>query len=318
MLSSLLGYASTIEKEYKKLIEKYDVSDSAKIVPKNNPTKFWQAALFYNEAYIKYLSEIKKNRGAEKEALKRTSDLPRFYPQYDESIIEGLQGFCDTILIDMGIDKLPIKCSLHIIYSDEVFAFTALTEESFAICLTMPLLQRKGMTREGVMGIVAHQFSHGALEHIIRGHYAEAKKRRKDELAAGIVKGLNAFSSSLNSNNTNHFLENYQVDMILKDEVKASTLKFMNEFTEEQEYEADLMAFRFIEYLLGSGEEYINVLRILGSVYNHITNESNDFVTTSSRINFLKFVKENPNLGNKVNARLRQSRVKKIYAPAQF
>lgn len=321
LLSTIIVWSTDLDKEFKKLIEKYDVSDSAKIVPKNNPVKFWQATLYYNEPIIKFLSDIKKNRGAEKEALKKISELPRFYPQYDESIIESMQGFCDTMLMDMGISSLPFKCTLHILYSDEVNSFNALTEDSFAIGLTSALLQRKGMTREILMGIVANEFSHGALQHRLRGLYAGAKNRRKNELSASIVSGLNAFASGFEVAVTGtppDCTYYYLLDKELENKAKTSTEKYIFDYTKEQEHEADLIAFRFIEYMFGSGEDYINALRIIGSVYNHLTgNDKDEVISTSSRINFLKFVQQHPELGNRINAMLRRSREKHSMQKAQ-
>lgn len=308
------SHAGSFDKEYKKLIEKYDVADSAKLVTTNNPVIFWNAVIDGNESLLKFGIDIKKNRGAEKEALKKTTQLPRFYPQYDESIIEDMQGFCDTLLIDMGIKELPLKCSLHVIHSDEVNAYTMLTEDGFAMCLTSALMLRKGVTYEVLMGYVAHEFVHGALLHHIRGFYAGAKERRKNELFAGITAGLNGIAAGANAyvaSITGQSYDNtpyYEAISNLDNKVKVSTLKYTYAFSREQEYEADLIAFRFIENLLGSGEEFINGLRILGTVYDQLYDEYSDHPTTTSRIDFLKFVQQNPTLGNKVNKKLKKKR----------
>lgn len=321
--------SSPHEDKYRKLIEKYDISDSAKIVPKNNPQKFWESTLYYNEVYIKFLRDIKKNRGAEKEAVAKAADLPKFYPKFNESIIEEMQGFCDSILIDMGITNLNMNCSLYIVYSDDVNSFSVLTEDGFAICMTTSLLQRKGMKYEILLGYVAHEFVHGALQHQLRSLYAGAKERRKNELTAGIAAGLqavsvgaNAYVAALNgqygANYSNDYLNNYLFTKYLDESVKSSTSKYIFDYTQEQEYEADLIAYRFLENLLGSGDDYIDGLRIISSVYDHNATDTEAVSSTSSRINFLKFVKDNPDLGNKVNNSLLKARTKVIYPDVQF
>ena len=307
--------AGSFDKEYKKLIEKYDVADSAKSVIPNNPVIFWNAVLDGNESLLKFGIDMKKNKGAEKEALKKTAQLPRFYPQYDESVIEDMQGFCDTMLINMGINELPLECSLHVIHSDEVNAYTRLTENGFAMCLTSALMLKKGVTYEVLMGYVAHEYAHGVLLHHIRSFYAEAKERRKNELLAGIAAGLNGLAAGANAYTagmTGQYYDNtpyYHAIANLDNEVKVSTLKHTFAFSREQEYEADLIAFRFIENLLGSGEEFINGLRILGSTYDQLYDEYSDHPTITSRMDFLKFVQQNPTLGNKVNKKLRKKRI---------
>ena len=256
---------------------------------------------------------MKKNKGAEKEAINKNAQLPRFYPQYDETIIESMQGFCDTLLMDMGIVDLGIKCSLHIVDSDEINAFTALTEDGFAMCITTGLVSKKGMNYDILMGYVAHEFAHGALLHHARGFYAEAKERRKNELLGGIAAGLNGLTAGMEVYNAAAYgIPTSGTDYgariaSISDDIKSSTLKYSFKYSREQEYEADLIAYRFMEHL-GVGEEFINGLRILGTDYDALYNEYSDHPTISSRIDFLKYVQQHPELGNKKNAKLKRKR----------
>lgn len=314
---SISSFAANPEKQYNKLINNFDVADEAKAVEKNAPAEFWQTMLDHNALLKKFGTDIQKNRGAEKEALQETAQIPRFYPQYEESVIEEMQGFCDTLLINMGIADLHLKCSLHIVYSNEVNAFTALTEEGFAMCLTSGLLQRKGITYDILKGYVAHEFAHGALFHHVRSSYAVAKERRKNKLLGGIAAALNATAAVLETHNAATYGiqpsgvdYGVQIENIDK-EVKMSTAKYSFKYSQEQEYEADLIAFRFLQNS-GNGEAFIDGLRILGSDYDDCYSEFNDHPTTVSRINFLKYVKDNPQLGNTFNQKQERKKAKQI------
>ena len=304
--------AANIQKQFKNLIENYDVSDEAKSVEKNSPAVFWSVMKNTNELYTRFIKDLKKNKGAEKEALGRTLLLPRFYPQYDDSIIESMQSFCDSILINMGITELGLNCSLHMIYSDEINAFTALTEDDgFAMCFTSALFLKKGMTYEILQGIIAHEFAHGFLRHHIRRIYAEAKERRKNELIGAIAAGLNGFAVGFEAaTNGSAISNNYSASMSdINAEIKVSTLKFSFDYSREQEYEADLIAYRFLENF-GRGEDYINALRILGSAYDELYSEYSGHPNITARIEFLKFVRDNPHIGNTINTTLRDKRIK--------
>ena len=68
VFSSLIAYSGNVEKQYKKLIENYDVADEAKSVTPINTSAFWVAALDNNELCAKFIKDIQKNKGAEKEA----------------------------------------------------------------------------------------------------------------------------------------------------------------------------------------------------------------------------------------------------------
>lgn len=297
------AYAST-EKEYKKIIEQYDIADDAKAVSRNSPTEFWETALDNNKLLAKFIKNIQKKKGAEKEAIQKTAELPRFYPQYDPTIITDMQGFCDTLLTNMGIADLDINCSLHIVQSEEINAYTALTEDGFAMCLTSKLLSQKGINYNILMGYVAHEFAHGALMHHIRRFYAKAKEYRKQRLLGSIAIGVNAAAAGAEAYAAAQGVQPSGTDYeaVIADieaDVETSTHRYFFEYSRGQEYEADLFAFRFLENL-GCGEDFINGLRILGAQqYDNIYSEYDDHPTIPSRINFLKFVQQHPELGNK-------------------
>lgn len=306
--------AANPTKEYKKLIAKYDIADEAKAVPDDSCAAFWEAVIENNELLRQFVIDIQDNSGAEREAQEKTRQIPRFYPQYEESVIHEMQGFCDTLLIDMGIQNLGLECSLHIIDSDEENAFAALTEGGFAMCVTTALLSKDGMNYYILMGYVAHEFAHGALLHHIRTYYAEAKERRRNNILGGIAIGVNVLAAGVetyysvtNGIEASGFNYGGVIDRI-QQETKISTLKFTFKYCREQEFEADLIAYRFLDRL-GHGEDFINGLRILGTQYDEFYTEYSDHPTTSSRICFLEFVQEHPELGNKENKKLKNKRL---------
>lgn len=315
-LLPVICFSANAEKVYKTLIGDYDVADEVKTVAKDSPAMFWKSLVSTNELLLKFESDIQKGKGAENEAIERLAKTPRFYPQYEEAIVEEMQGLCDTLLIDMGIAELIPNCSLHVMYSDDVNAFTVLTEDSFAMCVTTGLLSKKGINYDVLKGYIAHEFVHGVLSHHLRSFYAEAKRKRSDRLWGGISSALNVAAAAAQAYNAGmNGLEPSSVDYGSKiekinEETKMSTIRYTYEYSREQEYEADLIAYRFMENA-GKGEEFINGLRILGSEYDDLYDEFSDHPTTTSRIEFLKFVSDNPSLGNVQNKKLKEKRLKK-------
>ncbi|MDE6337557.1 MAG: hypothetical protein K2J63_13170 [Muribaculaceae bacterium] len=318
-IMSVVAYAADVDKTYRKLIEKYDVADEAKIVDANAPVAFWNATIKNNELLRKFNKNMKKNRGAEKEANTRTMELPRMYPLYDESVVEQMQGFCDTLLMDMGIKDMGVNCSLYVVDSDNPNYFSAMTEDGFAICLTSGLVAKKGVTREILMGYVANEFAHNALLHSKRGFYADAKQRRKDNLigtlvGTAVLTAVCLTPDAYSPDHHNHCgngddpatRDDSEADKDYKKEITSSAIEFSQRYSHEQIYEADLIAYRFLENM-GSGEDFINGLRILGSNYDSLYEENRyDRPSTSERIDFLKYVQNNPQIGNKINAHMRQ------------
>ena len=297
-------YAVNIEKRYKHLIENLDVTEEAKAVAADSAAVFWRTAIDSNRQYSKFVKAMKKKRGAEKEALEKVANLPRLYTQYDETIVEGMQGFCDSLLIDMGIPDLGINCSLHIVDSEDPYPFTALTEDGFAMCITTALAAKKGITYDILMSYVANEFVHGAMQHHLRLYYTKAKDRRQsavaEALAAGVVVAAGALlaDNSAPSDKQEHKdrpapppVANVNID------VNVPTPRYLFDYLREQVFEADLFAYRFLERM-GKGEQLLNALRILGSSYDELFSANKYHPTVENRIDFLKYVKQHPELGN--------------------
>ncbi len=316
--SLLACYGNNLEKQYRKLIEKYDIDQAVKEIDRDNASIFWDIMLKNNELRKKFIEDIEKNKGAEKETIEKTAQLPRFYPKEEEAIVDSLQGFCDTLLLDMGIKQLNLNCSLYVVEDTVPNAFTALTEDGFAMCLNTGLLNLEGMKYKTLMGCVAHEFSHGILLHHARKFYAEAKQRRKNELIGGFVTGLsvlavgvaafNGVAAGIPATSATDFAG---LILNISEGFDHLTVKYSFRYLREQEYEADLIAYRFMEYL-GASDEFINALGMLNTEEEKQYNDYSDHPKTTDRISFLKYVQAHPELGNKENDKRRKKIAQKI------
>lgn len=304
--------AANLEKEYKNYVENYDVAIQVKYIDSINPAEFWKTTIENNELCIKFEKDLQKNKGAEKEAIDKMTQLPKFYPQFDESIVQNNQGFCDSLLMVMGISELNIPCSLHVIDSDVANSFTARTEDGFAICITSALFNKKGINNDILKGYVACEFVHGVLSHHSRTLYAQAKQRREgnksEAVATGILVGLAVLDAAVNNYPDGGYYNNYENTVINIDaKEEKTTSKYLFPYLESQIFEADLIAYRFLEHL-GCGVEYINGLRIIGASFDD--SQSNNQKNIETRIGFIKYVQQHPELGNTVNLKLAKKRLK--------
>lgn len=138
LLAVVVMYVSmyAIDKRAEKFVGKYDVAYEAKNLLENSPEEFWRVAIDNNKRFAKFEKAIKKDGGAQKEAKEKWQELPRLYPQYDESIVESKQAYCDSLLQAMGISGLRLDCNLYVIDTDAIDLYTMLTDNGFAICLT--------------------------------------------------------------------------------------------------------------------------------------------------------------------------------------
>ena len=90
------------------------------------------------------------------------------------------------------------------------------------------------------------------------------------------------------------YLDNdVDVDVNVNVAPQFPTPKFFFKYLPELEYEADLLAYRFMEYM-GKGADYINGLKILGSSYDALYGKDTDQPTIQERINFLEYATAHP------------------------
>ena len=313
MLLSLTtySYAASAEKEYKKIVEKYDVPPEAKGYNPNDPSAYWNALINNNDLLVKFVNDMKKGKGAEKEAFSEVAKIPKFNAKYNSFICDEMQGFCDTLLMNMGISGESPKCTLHIVYDDEVNAFTALTDEGFAMCISSGFITKRGCTYEMIMAAVAHEFAHGAYFHHLQRLYATAKARRKNELLGGIAMGMEAISAGIDGYTSGMTGQKYDGSIHSQNierigrQIKTETALYTFKFSREQEYEADIVAFRFMQWI-GEEQAFIELMKFLGSDYDFLYDETSDHPTTTARIGLAEYVKSHPEIQNKEIEKLRK------------
>lgn len=308
---SIYTFAGSSDKEYKKILEKHDVPIEAKGYDEDNPSAYWKALLNNNDQLYKFSKDMGKMKGAEKEALSELSKIPRFHAKYNSYICDEMQGFCDTLLLNMGISGKDYNCSLHIVYDDEVNAFTALTDDGFAMCITSGFITKRGCTYEILMAAVAHEFAHGVYFHHLQCFYAVAKARRKNELYGGIAMALEAVSAAADGyaagtagKKYDSSIHSQNIERINR-HIKTETERFSFKFNREQEYEADIVAYRFMQWI-GEEDSFIELLKFLGSDYDFLYDEYSDHPTITARLGLIEYLNAHPEINNKEIEKLRK------------
>lgn len=318
--STAIAFASSHDKEFRKLIERFDVSDEAKATDPTDHRLFWKNLLNNNHLLFKDRLAMNKGGRAVNYALTAINNIPTFNPWVDSSINTRMQSFCDTMMMDMGIRGISVNCSLHCFYSDEPNAFCILTPSGFAMCFTSALLRKEGLTYEMLMGFVAHEFAHGILKHHVRELYAQESERIKNNRYAviaaalyGIAAGANAYGAAMTGTTCDNSAY-YNMINQLPGIAQRETSRYCFKYSREQEIEADLVAFRFLERL-GCGDEFIMGLELLGSDYDDIYVDNSTHPSVKYRVQFLRYVTQHPEFYNKLNRKLKRKHERTLNNP---
>ncbi|MBD5356040.1 MAG: hypothetical protein HDR88_03405 [Bacteroides sp.] len=310
------GYASDMTKDYQKMIKKYDVPKEARWLNQNSPADFWTVAVENNYQLAQFNKDINKGKGAENEALRAELRLPHFYPEYNQYVVTDTQAYCDSLINDMGLENNGVDFSFNIIKSTAPNIFSVLTEDGFAICVTEALYNDEKVTDDVMKGYVAQEYAHGILRHRLRNLYDRAKDKRKSRILNGVLLAVTATATCavdvlidynfpvvytvplVNDNYIPPIVENsnneaQKIIENLNDNLKNNTIIYSFDFTPGQVYEADMMAFRFLQNI-GAENAYFDGLKILGARYDSQFETMPDHPTIAERLSFMTYVKDNP------------------------
>ena len=316
----VVANAKSLDKEFRELIEQYDVADRVKSLPKGGaPADFWKTMVLSNEQFIDYEFKFKRTMGVAKYALDQVAVSQKFHARFCPIISrnQAVRQYCDSLLVVMGLrDYTDCKFDLYIYDSNEINAFCALTEEGFAILLPMGLAFNEYFDDEMIAGVVAHEFVHGVLRHTARQFFREKKKERHVKAKAEIASALNEIGEAADAYNTHY---NNDLARIIGEELQRNRIeqttaqiyeeaaeeidKYQFDFSKELEFEADLIAYRFMDYVF-SGESYIDALRAVSAQNKGSNSEDGDHPSAQKRIEFLKYAKAHPEIGNTINKTL--------------
>lgn len=308
LLGALISISADAKTNYKKFIEKHDVTWEVKNLPNNNVELFWSEHATKNPSFQKFIKDILKEKGAEKEAFVNYNRIPKFDIYTNPLVLDSCENIINSL--QNGVGNLN-GIQVCIIDDDSFNAFTAPSENGHSIGLNFGILTHPDVTSEIVIGVLSHEYVHAVLQHILQSEYAKAKRKRRNDLLGGIAQGLNAISAGIDSYTDATLGKEPDITPHLKEiekieERKRSDLyKYHYSFNREEELEADLIAYRFMEWAGYGGDCYIEALKIIKAnedmygLGNRALKVDDDHPLISERIEFLEYVKAHPELGRK-------------------
>lgn len=292
LLIPLFAFAQ--ENKYRKLVEEYDVWQYVKNLDRQNPETFWDAIWRKNKGLNTLQEAVKNEKSDLRLAQNQIAEAKVINDIYFRKvkIDTNLQYVADTIISLMKLRKIFPNTDIVVINSDEENAFTA---PEGRIYLTNALLNKVGLNYDELLGICAHEFSHFLFQHALSEVYAVERKRRKNkiiaDISAAISIGANAYAQA-----------NGAADETSWDNVKntiASTYsqmdndakgRFKYKYSRNQELEADIVAFRYLQWLGIGGEYYIRALKLISTEGDEYNTKNSDHPKLSFRIGLLEYL----------------------------
>ncbi len=290
-----ISEARNVERQFNKMVRKYDVSEEVKEA--EDVGEFWATLWRDNGKYMKFYKVCKKRKPAARETFKKYAVPKGLTDNYKMSLklMDDFDETLDEIMEDLGVDYMEYKPKFYVVDDNE---FNAYSYPDGDIFIQSGVLNNPNMTYWGLVGICVHEYAHYLLSHALVGIYDGVKKERRAIAIAAVAAALNTAAAAYTS------ASGYYVDW---DSVNRANLVFFDaaflitdhliyKYSREQEIEADIIAFRFLEYIGVGGEYYINALRLAPEAHYSSTS---DHPTTAYRVALLTYMKTHPNAGQR-------------------
>lgn len=258
--------ANAQSSEAKKYIKKYDVVDIVKDLPKDNAEKFWEAVNTHNKRVQRIGLVIEEGNKIALQTADYLIEMCALMQYYDETI-EGYSDLTERIAKDMGIEdehrELPIK-----IINDNTY--NASMDPMGQMRINVGTIRT--LTYKELLAVCAHEIAHLACMHTFdRAWKSERKKKRNQfwaELETGLLIGAAAatagygIANGVEMKSANTILANS--DIFLQEayaDADGATKRFKFRYSRNEEVEADIIAYRFMEYMGYGTEHWISAMR---------------------------------------------------------
>lgn len=298
-------YKSKTLSDFDKYITQFDIYPN---LAQKDPYKFWEQIQKENVQLNTLLSSLNgKVPGTLKKAF---SQLQKVKPNL-ELMLRDCSPF-EVSEIEPSMDKSlcgdnSFLKELRIFHADQANAFATPFGQ---IYLTDKIITDLHFNNDLLLGICAHEATHYICQHSLVSLWQEAKKEKKNKIAAAISVGLNSAAQAAGSfmmassgvKVDDDYWDSYWSNVAtINDNLLYSfnknTYYFQFKYGRTNEIEADIIAYRFCEAMGIGGYSYIMGLQLLGdNSYSMKAEKDSDHPTTEFRIGLLKhlYAKEHP------------------------
>lgn len=294
---SCFSVFSQMNRKYEKMIKKYDIAKLLTIY-NGSPEDFWHQIEYNHSGLLAYKQALATKR---KSALEAQSDVAfamnLAYSKYadlyifkDESATNYTKQVTEVVL---GTEADRIR--FRIAYGRFPNAFCTPRGD---IYVYSSLLDCIDYDNKMLYGILAHEVAHYYLRHSVRQQWADKKKERKSKIWAGIAIGMSAVADGMAAYNAGYYGYNYESHLYETCQSILAASSYDNamyhfKFSREQEIEADIVAYRFLEFIGVDPNLYVKALYLLGTDNDDFYSSWDDHPTISFRTNFLLYLGKN-------------------------
>lgn len=282
-----------------RLLDKYDVLPYLQSAQDQVPYahSFWYAVWSNNPRLKKMVEAAEKNKDTYLKAkveMNNAGVLARLKRERLNYISDN--PFLDTLamnlLKELDVQSQREEFNIKFINDSEP---NAMADPDANIIVTSGLLDVKDLDFWALLGIVAHESAHTMLMHSWQNAWRAQVKYKENQIVGVIAAGANAVAAGYAQ------AQGAKVDW---DDINKTTYelaeaayedafnRYYYKYSREEELEADIIAYRFLDWIGVGGENYVSALKAIQPENETASNKDKDgdHPTTEYRIQLLLYM----------------------------
>ena len=279
-------------KSYKKLIKEYDV---IKYLPQEcdrNPSTFWESITENNEDFQSIMMKFENPKGSAKKAIEKIKNAVSISKIFRDDFTESEEGFSETYKKLFFGDGDSHNMKFKMTGSNEWNAYS--TPDGY-VYINYGIAERLESDFDMLIGVVAHEIAHYAYNHMLIHEYKSLKTEKYNNISAAIGAAGTAVGNMITASagvQKDYSKEEYTQWF---DKAGHDSELARYKYSREEETEADIIAYRFLEWIGSNPTAYINALNLINLDALIATDPSyRDHPTTEDRIALLKQLQPAP------------------------
>lgn len=294
-LSETCVYAKDHTKEYIKLITKLDVDSTA--IHATSAEEFWNCVVRNNVALNTFMDALEQEKSSAMKAnmeVNKSIHLSKPYFANLDVVADNSDSLLMSMMGDAELRKIYSDIKLHIVREEDANA--GCTPDGRIYFNTG--LFWKDIEYSHMMGYLAHEFAHFLLQHSKVRCYKAMKKSKTNKIIVGVSTAIQAGATIFSAaNGVETDMESFNENVTkMFEEAELQAHRYRFKYNREQELEADIVAYRFLECMGYGGEKYVEALEHLQSPYEYVDDYSTHPLI-SFRIGLLKYMAAHPEIG---------------------
>ncbi len=289
----LIFDASAQNKKFDKILKDIDIVEYVRNVPIGSYNEFWNSVVANNKRMAEFRKAAEKNTTAFQAARKDMGEAQMYVQMAIKSQhTYDLKGITDTLIAHVGANTIWPQLTLDIVADDSPNAYCYPEGQVF---ITGALLDATKYDFCQLLGVFTHECAHVLLLHHFTSAWAIQKKLITNQAVAASVSAINAMANAYAQ--ANGAADNSSWDSVNRTTVQLANAayddamhRFRYKYARGEEYEADVIAYRFLEWCGYGGESYINALETIAKDDDMYYGKDEDHPKTSDRVALLRYM----------------------------